>query len=402
MRALYGCTAHHWRYVYNGLESLGFTPDLLRPYELGAVAATVLSQPVVPTRVRSIAGRRAGKPDSPGRGLGPGEFILPAFVHTGRPIRPEVRRVALDLQARRLARQAHRTPGLSFIQFTDGLGHRLNRARLSDDALIVCERRNLHHAAFTMDLEPILDLPYTPLQADPVEHFLDREYGLADRILVYSEYAAQTFVNRGIPRERLIVSPLPAPAAAHQRSPIPPSGSFLFVGRCEAVKGIDLAVAATRLAGTHLTVAGPATEPVQRWLANFGHVDYVGVADRRSLDRLMAEATALIMPSFESYGLVLLEAAAAGLPVLASTTAGAAEYLGLSGLGLLVESRDPAAWAAAVSELAAANPSWREHVINVQDAALESLDETSCSRHYMDALTSSLPALGRRDRGSEQ
>jgi glycosyltransferase involved in cell wall biosynthesis len=397
VRALYGCTAHHWGYAIQGLSSLGLDTDLVRPYEVSPGLASALSRPGVPSKVRSVAARRAGRTPSPGISLGIGELVLPAFIHTGTPIRPVVRRSALDLQARRFARRAHSTPTPRLVQFTDGLGHRLRRDRLPD-ATIVCERRNLHHAAFTVDLDPCLDLPYVPLDADPVESFLEQEYALADLIHVYSDYAAQTFVDHGIPRDRLMVAPLPAPAVratADLAGSLGARSGFLYVGRVEAVKGIDLAVAATQLAGVRLVVAGGATESVRRWLAGFPHVTYVGVADRARLDRLMAEAIALVMPSYESYGLVLLEAAAAGLPVLASDTAGASEYLGLSELGLEVGRRDPDSWAAAICRVAEESPAWREHVVTALGQSLATLDETACARRYADALVSAVPALAR-------
>lgn len=88
----------------------------------------------------------------------------------------------------------------------------------------------------------------------------------------------------------------------------------------------------------------------------------VGIADRlrftgplgeEDLDRLYAAADAALLASrFETYGLVVTEALARGLPVVATRVGGVAEALGRSPdgtlPGLLVPAEDPDAFAAAV------------------------------------------------------
>jgi glycosyltransferase involved in cell wall biosynthesis len=81
--------------------------------------------------------------------------------------------------------------------------------------------------------------------------------------------------------------------------------------------------------------------------------DFPGVLDDAALDDVYAKADVLVLPSrSESYGMVVIEALARGLPVLATAVGGVPEALGRSPdderPGQLVAPDDPAALAAAV------------------------------------------------------
>jgi glycosyltransferase involved in cell wall biosynthesis len=84
-----------------------------------------------------------------------------------------------------------------------------------------------------------------------------------------------------------------------------------------------------------------------------GRVEFAGPRTGRELDRAYAGADLLVLPSHaETYGMVVTEALARGVPVLASDVGGVSEALGHGGdgtrPGLLVAPGDPAALAAAL------------------------------------------------------
>jgi hypothetical protein len=75
------------------------------------------------------------------------------------------------------------------------------------------------------------------------------------------------------------------------------------------------------------------------------HVHFVGAQSRVDLAALMRHAQALLVPSHsETFGLVALEGAASGVPVLASSTGGLREVVVHEETGYLMHDRDPAAW----------------------------------------------------------
>jgi glycosyltransferase involved in cell wall biosynthesis len=78
-------------------------------------------------------------------------------------------------------------------------------------------------------------------------------------------------------------------------------------------------------------------------------VRFTGPRTGAELDRAYAEADLLVLPSrAETYGMVVTEALARGVPVLGSDVGGVSEALGDGGAGLLVPPEDPAALGAAL------------------------------------------------------
>jgi UDP-glucose:(heptosyl)LPS alpha-1,3-glucosyltransferase len=132
---------------------------------------------------------------------------------------------------------------------------------------------------------------------------------------------------------------------------------WLFLGSGWRRKGLDTALRALAASGPRdavLWVAGRDDPGPWRSMAT-----RLGVGERvRFLghrddpERLCAAADALFLPTrYESFGLACLEAAAAGLPVLTSAAAGAAEVLGEGGL-VVRDPEDAAGFAAALAILA--------------------------------------------------
>ncbi|HEY0950704.1 glycosyltransferase family 4 protein, partial [Nocardioides sp.] len=136
----------------------------------------------------------------------------------------------------------------------------------------------------------------------------------------------------------------PAPLATGT----PAGAALLCVGAVTALKGYDvLAAALDRLGDLAWTCRGVGSLGVEPELARRlgGRVDLVGPQTRAELDVTYAEADLLVLASrAETYGMVVTEALARGLPVVASDVGGVREALG--GGGVLVRPEDPDALAA--------------------------------------------------------
>lgn len=141
---------------------------------------------------------------------------------------------------------------------------------------------------------------------------------------------------------------------------------LLFVGRIQPLKGLDVAVAALadlpRTDAQLVVVGGPSgvegeaeLERVRKLAAAFGVLDRIHWVDPQPhhlLSTWYRTADVVVVPSrSESFGLVALEAAACGIPVVAAAVGGLRTLVDHGRTGLLVEGRDPGAFAAAVTSI---------------------------------------------------
>lgn len=144
--------------------------------------------------------------------------------------------------------------------------------------------------------------------------------------------------------------------------------TLLFVGRIQPLKGLTVAVRALaelRDRRARLVVVGGAsgTEgPVELarvrdlidGLGLAGRVRFVEPMPHHQLSTYYRAADVVVVPSrSESFGLVALEAAACGAPVVASDVGGLRTLVADGETGYLVDSREPSAFAARIDELIA-------------------------------------------------
>ncbi|MCH2407621.1 MAG: glycosyltransferase [Acidimicrobiales bacterium] len=142
--------------------------------------------------------------------------------------------------------------------------------------------------------------------------------------------------------------------------------TLLFVGRIQPLKGVDLAISTLAeledkdarliLIGSSSGMEGPSEQRrITKMVKELGLTNRVLFVEPQPHEKLVnwyRAADVLLMPSrSESFGLVALEAAACGLPVVASEVGGLQTIVenGLS--GYLINDRDPWSYAAHVSKI---------------------------------------------------
>jgi glycogen(starch) synthase len=144
-----------------------------------------------------------------------------------------------------------------------------------------------------------------------------------------------------------------------RRQPRNGPAQLMYLGRLEYEKGIHDAIAAlTRIRrshpGTTLTIAGTGTQ--RRWLIEQARkhkvlkaTTFVGHLDHQELVRLLHTADAAVLPShYEPFGIVALEAAATGIPLVTSNVGGLGELVIDGQTGMSFAPRDVAGLATAV------------------------------------------------------
>ena len=141
--------------------------------------------------------------------------------------------------------------------------------------------------------------------------------------------------------------------------------NILFVGRQERRKGLNILLRAyARIRrernDTRLVVVGPSGslgERYRQWVRRQGweHVVFTGTVSDDDLPRYYQAASLCCMPAIgeESFGIVLVEAMAAGVPIVASDIPGFRHVLRSGREGLMVPPGDPDSLASAILTLLA-------------------------------------------------
>ncbi len=147
---------------------------------------------------------------------------------------------------------------------------------------------------------------------------------LVDRFLPVSDFVADFLAEIGVPRERITVVPnaLPDPGP-----PVPPGDGFLFAGRLDPEKGVGLLLNAWEQSNlgstTTLTIAGdgPLRQSVESAAARLPGIRFEGFVSSARVRELLRACRVLVLPSlwYEALPTIVLEAFAAGRPVLATT-----------------------------------------------------------------------------------
>jgi len=221
-----------------------------------------------------------------------------------------------------------------------------------------------------------------------------------------SDFIRRRLIDRGFPAQKLVVNRygIEVEGLAEPRVPDAPP-TVLFVGRFVEKKGIATlldAMAILRRQGNPLRLSlvgdGDLAGLVTARAAELGGIEQAGWLANDAVKRRMAGALALVVPSVtakagDAEGLpnVILEAMAAGIPVIGSDSAGIAEAIAHERTGLVVPPGDAPALARALARLAA-DPALRQAMAHAGRArAIAEFSAADQSRRLERILLSVVP-----------
>jgi glycosyltransferase involved in cell wall biosynthesis len=210
-------------------------------------------------------------------------------------------------------------------------------------------------------------------------HVEELEHQAATWIVVASSFSRRTLIENGVPAEKIVLNPYGVDLAAFAPVPRPePSRPlrFVFVGSFSAGKGVPLLLQAWRslkATGAELWLAGPHSKRHVRLIPELPGLRVVGKVPHRELPALLRQCDVLVLPSyFEGFGLVLLEALAAGMPIIASDATAAPDLITAGVEGYLVP----------VGDVDALREAMKKFVDSPKDLASMTQAARSCAERY--------------------
>ncbi|MBD1873987.1 glycosyltransferase family 4 protein [Nodosilinea sp. FACHB-131] len=173
----------------------------------------------------------------------------------------------------------------------------------------------------------------------------DQEIALADHIFVASSMTHRSLLDAGIASERISVIPYGAPIDYFRPQPkLDKKFRALFVGRVGPRKGVHYLIQAwkkLKLSDAELKLVGVNEFPAG-WLESFQDcIRYLPSVPHATLNQHYCNASVLVFPSLvEGFGLVMLEAMACGIPVIATPNAAGPDIITDGIEGFIVPIRD--------------------------------------------------------------
>jgi glycosyltransferase involved in cell wall biosynthesis len=242
------------------------------------------------------------------------------------------------------SRVARNLPEADGVIALSGSGLMSGLAMRGRGGFYVCDRGSTHILYQQRLLEAeadMLGLRFQPAHPDTVAREL-AEYSEADAILTPSHFTYRSFVESGVPAEKLRLAPYGINTAAFSpRAERRSRFTVLFAGQTTYRKGLHYLLKAWKQwspADAELRIAGgvsPEAAHLVRWAGGVDKsVTFLGRLDKAALAAEMGRAHVLILPSIEEgLAIVMAQAMSCGAPVIATENTGAETLLtdGLEG-----------------------------------------------------------------------
>ncbi len=222
-------------------------------------------------------------------------------------------------------------------------------------------------------------------------------YDSADALTIPSTYSRKTYIDRGIPPEKIHMVPYGVLLDRFQKVADPPADRFkvIYVGRISLPKGFQYllqAFANLRVPNKHLTVIGGVVPQMRGILEKLPQdsVTFTGPIPQSQLQEWMSRSHVMVMPSLDDgFGMVMNQAMACGCPVIATTNTGAEDLFTEGVEGFVVPIRDPAAITDRMQQLAE-DPALQQRM---SEASLTRVHQLGGWQQYGDAWERLLQSL---------
>ena len=188
----------------------------------------------------------------------------------------------------------------------------------------------------------------------------EHEYDQADLITVPSKFARRTYIEMGVPPEKLRHVAYGADLSRFSKVADPPVDSFevLCVGQIAFQKGVPYLLEAFekfRHPRKRLTMVGAVAPEMEQFLKGkqWEHVEFLGNVPHARMKDVMSRSHVVVFPSInDGFGMVIGEAMACGCPVISSENSGGMDLIKDGHEGYVVPIRDSASITDRLEQLA--------------------------------------------------
>lgn len=243
-----------------------------------------------------------------------------------------------------------------FIGASPNFTYAMKKARARFGAVIILERGASHVRLYNK-------MSMLSGQPSMTEWYMkndESQYTLADYIALGSDYMAEGFISEGIENAKLFSNPYGVSLTEFPPTAYTGEYDCIYVGRWSKRKGCELIIEAFKDTNIKVLHVGMLDDIPFPELPNFTHVDPV---PQNELYKYYAKAKVFIFPSFDDgFGMVLCQAYACGLPIVASKKCGSTT---------MVRLLDTPNDIRTMKELSA------EHLLNTTKMLLAQIDDTN-------------------------
>lgn len=238
-----------------------------------------------------------------------------------------------------------------YFHFVSSVGYYSALKAKKQGAKIILDERAEHPLYLAKLLQEelaLLDLErqnHTPALKEVTRKLL-KEYEIADYMIVASEYAKKTFVDQGMNPDKVYVVPYGCDSGTfYPQKKKDDTFRIISVGQITPRKGTAYLINAflkLPIQGTELVLIGRVDPIMESFMQNLPpNIKYYPYVPNNKLNDYYTNSSVFVLPSLsDSFGLVVLEAMSAGLPVIVTDHVGAADAVETGADGYIIPVRD--------------------------------------------------------------